>query len=655
MGLFMILNRESIPAYLFILLVNLVIADEVKGQKSGDFKSYVQKYPANSVILTSVKQVLVIEIINGKPVLNLEEYKEYLALNENAGLFANSKERFGAIYQFKDIEAYSLVPEKGGYKKIPVKSFNKTSESSNFLFYHDIVAYNFIFPSVVKGTKMISRISMSCEDPSFPYRFYFGDYFPCEEYNFTVTCPENVEIKSKIFGRDTSIIAFSLSQKAGKKIYSWCASNPKSYLTDNYAPDADYYIPHVIVQVSKYNYQGKHININSSLDDLYRMQYKRISNINLSESGEIKSLTDSLTKGMTSNLEKVRRIYSWVQKNIKYIAFEDGENGFVPREASLVLRRKYGDCKDNTSLLVAMMKSQGLNASYTWIGTRDIPYKLSGFATGFNFNHMIAVWWDDSNNPVILDGTTHHNILENIPSSIQGKECLIEYGPDSYKLFTIPVASPAKNIVYDSLTVELKGDTLAGKGISIINGELRSHILDSFEGKEPADFPGIVIKLMPKASNKFIIKSVNPVAMTDADTSLKFGYEFYLPDYLTVNNNVAYLNLNLDRFTNGINLKDDRWIPVELESTKKHIFVCTFKIPDGYEVRDIPVNSSYNNKLFGYDHSYVRDSHEIKLKTVVTINFQVIEDDEMAQFREMLNQLNSNYLKTIPIYKTITQ
>ena len=650
----MILNRDNFPAFLFLLLFNLVITGEVLAQESGEFERYSQKYPSNSIILTSFKEDLVITMADGKPVLNLKEYKEYLALNDNASFFAASKEIFGSIFKFKNIESYTLVPEKGGYNKIPVKSYNKTSETTNSLFYDDIVTYNFTFPSVVKGVKMISRISMSSDDPSFPFKSYFGDYFPCEDYSLTVTCPENVEIKYEVFGRDTSIINFSFLEKAGKKIYSWHASNTKSYTKDDYAPDASYYIPHVIIQVSKYNYKGRTTVINNSLDDLYKRLYKRISNINLSVTNEIKALTDSLTKGVAPAKEKVRRIYSWVQKNIKYVAFEDGENGFVPREAGLVIRRKYGDCKDKTSLLVAMMRSQGLNAGYTWIGTRDIPYSFSGLVTDFNFNHMIAVWWDDSNNPIILDGTTHHNSLEDIPSSIQGKECLIENGPDNYKVYRIPVASPEKNIIYDSLTVELKGDTLAGNGISIINGELRSYMLDCFEGKKLSELPEIVNKLMPKASNKFIIKSVNPVAITDTDASIKYGYKFLLPDYLTNNRNVTYLNLNLDRYLSETNLKEDRWIPVELNYTKKHIFICNFKIPDGYEVRDIPKNSFFESKLFGYSHSYRISGRNIIVKTVVTLNFQVIENNELAQFLEMLSQLNINYIKSIPLYKTVT-
>jgi hypothetical protein len=143
--------------------------------------------------------------------------------------------------------------------------------------------------------------------------------------------------------------------------------------------------------------------------------------------------------------------------------------------------------------------------------------------------------------------------------------------------------------------------------------------------------------------------------MTDADTCIKYEYKFYLPDYLTSNHDVAYINLNLDRFLSGTNIADDRWMPVEIKNTKKHIFICTFKIPEGNEVRDIPKNSSYENKLFGYEHSYKVSSNEIKVKTVVTLNFQVIEDDEMAQFREMLTQLYSNYIKSIPIYKIVTQ
>lgn len=646
-------NNCHLP-FLFMLCI-VMIPGMTDGQDTGGLKHFSDKYPNNSVILTSYKEDLVIRMIDGKPELDISEYKELLALNDNAAFFAESGARFGSVYKFKDIEAYSLVPDNGTYKKIPVKNFNKTTETSDGLFFDDVISYNFTFPSVIKGSKMITRIRRTSDDPVFAYRFFFGDYFPCDEYRFTLTCPENVEIKYKVYGRDTSIINFSTLVKGGKKIYTWCASNPKSYINDDQAPDGAYYMPHIVVQIAGYSYKGNSTAVISSLDDLYKIVYKRISSINLSESKEIKVLTDSLTAGAESNIDRVGKIFSWVQKNIKYVAFEDGANGYIPREATLVLQRKYGDCKDKTSLLVAMMRSQGLNASFAWVGSREIPYRFTEFPTEFDSNHMIAIWWDDNDNPVVLDGTTLHNRLEDVPSFIQGKECLIERGLADYRVFTIPVASPERNTVYDSLTVELKGDTLTGIGSAYITGEKRPYMIESFDGKEPADLPATINKQMPKASNKFIIESVDPVETESGGQIFKYNYKFYLPDYLSEYNNVSYLNLNLDRFPNNVNIKEDRWTPMELNYTTQHVFVCTFIIPDGYEARDIPKDSSYENSLFSYKQSYTVTGREIKVKTIVTLNFQVIENNEVSQFREMLSQLNSYYNKTIPIYKTVTK
>jgi hypothetical protein len=644
--------RNSKAAFLPSLVLSILLSGSVSGQNSGELERYTAKYPGNSVILASLREDIVFGIADGKPEAEIREFKEYVALNDNANFYADSKETFGTIHAFRDLEAYSLVPEKRGYRKIPVKSFKRSAETSGPSFYDDIYALNFSFPSVVRGTRMISRILTSSDDLSFPYKFYFGDFFPCDEYIFTVTCPEKMDLRYRIYGRDTSIINFDITRKGGKKVYTWRASNPKSYINDPLAPDFTYYIPHIIVQVGKFtDNKGVTTNINNSLDDLYKIVYQRINSLNLKVSEELKNLTDSVTGGTASDKEKVSKIFSWVQRNIKYVAFEDGANGFVPREASLVLQRKYGDCKDKTSILVAMMKTQGLKAGYAWIGTRDIPYKISEFGTASCFNHMIAVWWDENNKPVLLDGTTLYNLIDDLPYQIQGKECLIEKGPGNYLLYTVPVSEPEKNTVYDSLTVELRGDTLKGTGKTVIKGYRRSSLLDIIDGKAPAVLPEIVNKMMPKASNKFIIGSVNLEAKSEQETTAGYAYDFYLPDYLTTINNTSYLNLNLDRFPEGINLTDDRWIPVEVNSTIRHIFVCTFKIPEGYEIRDIPENSTYENKLFGYRHSYELNNRKLILRTVVTLNFQVIEGSDMVQFREMLTRLNRNYIKALPICK----
>ncbi|RZK99397.1 MAG: hypothetical protein EOO89_31150, partial [Pedobacter sp.] len=111
----------------------------------------------------------------------------------------------------------------------------------------------------------------------------------------------------------------------------------------------------------------------------------------------LKSIVDSIITGVTTTKEKTKRIYNWVQDHVKYVAFEDGYGGFIPRDANLVCDRRFGDCKDMANLLVKMLNMAGVSAHHTWIGTRDIPYSYNQIPTTNVDNHMIAVFNDNGN------------------------------------------------------------------------------------------------------------------------------------------------------------------------------------------------------------------------------------------------------------------
>ncbi len=68
----------------------------------------------------------------------------------------------------------------------------------------------------------------------------------------------------------------------------------------------------------------------------------------------------------------------------------DGLGGFVPRDASSVCSKRYGDCKDKAVIVTAMMREAGFEA---WVGLLR-----SGTSTDINpllpslngFNHAIV-------------------------------------------------------------------------------------------------------------------------------------------------------------------------------------------------------------------------------------------------------------------------
>jgi hypothetical protein len=76
----------------------------------------------------------------------------------------------------------------------------------------------------------------------------------------------------------------------------------------------------------------------------------------------IKARADLLTKGFTSDDDKVRVIFNDVAMMIHYVALDFGIGRYQPHAADDVLSNEYGDCKDKHTLLAALLKAEGIEA-----------------------------------------------------------------------------------------------------------------------------------------------------------------------------------------------------------------------------------------------------------------------------------------------------
>jgi hypothetical protein len=299
-----------------------------------------------------------------------------------------------------------------------------------------------------------------------------------------------------------------------------------------------------------------------------------------------------------------------------------------------------------------MIRSQGLEASFAWVGSRQLPYKYSVFPSTVVDDHMIAVWWESPGKPVLLDGTTFGHSMGDVPAFIQGKECLIEKGRDDFMLYTIPVARVDKNMVYDSLAIELVNDTIKGHGVAQFTGEQRADMIHMFEGKDSVAWKDIVLRELARISNKLTIKDVKINKVMDTDDPFTLTYNFIIPDYLVRTSKNTYINLNLSRYLQQTRILEDRSIPVEAEMTHNHRFVCAFRVPQGYRIIKLPDGSRYDDPEFSFQESYSEKDGWIVLSSDVSINFQVIDGNSLTAFRQMLTLLHRNYAKSLQLEKS---
>lgn len=79
-------------------------------------------------------------------------------------------------------------------------------------------------------------------------------------------------------------------------------------------------------------------------------------------SAAIREKAETIIHGAASDKEKIERIFHFIQREVKYVAADLEHGGYTPHKAEEVLKNRYGDCKDQTTLFISMLAAVGIQA-----------------------------------------------------------------------------------------------------------------------------------------------------------------------------------------------------------------------------------------------------------------------------------------------------
>jgi hypothetical protein len=413
------------------------------------------------------------------------------------------------------------------------------------------------------------------------------------------------------------------------------------YNIDNY--NIKKILPHVIFYIDEYEADGKKIKILSDTRELYRWYQAHINPLLNVSDNHLKALADSITDGIKTEKEKIKKIYYWVQDNIKYIAFEQGLGGYIPRPASLVCSRRYGDCKDKSSLLYALMKAAGIKAYFTWVGTRDIPYTYAQLPSPMVDNHMI-VSVRDGNEWVYLDGTSYHLPYGYPSQPIQSKEALIAITPDSFVIAPIPVVNPERNLWVDSVSFSADGKNLSGTGATFFTGLIKNRIDNRYFDEAADKRDDEVKKLFELGTNKCKTDMTGYKGEDSYDDTLFCYYKFSIPDYASSLGKKLYVNMNLLKNYHGEKIDTTTEIydnNFYFTLMRKHVY--TMKVPANYTVSAMPRDSSFSTTNFGFKLRYRASGDSVILEKEIWNRGISYPPSTFADWNKMYDALNEVY------------
>jgi tetratricopeptide (TPR) repeat protein len=212
-------------------------------------------------------------------------------------------------------------------------------------------------------------------------------------------------------------------------------------------------------------------------------------------SRQIEELAEGLTEGIDDRIERIRRIYTYVTNEVRYVGLEFGEHRFRPFSADWVLNQGIGDCKDTAALLVALFEAIDIPARMVMVRTAELGPVVGEMALLEVFNHAIAYLPDDD---LWLDGTASGHAMVPPPGMDQGATVLVVEGLASRPRITPMVGGGLSQTTY---RLGEDQDGLVPLEVRIeARGEAADRLRNRFAGsKDPRPFASWLQRSFPGA------------------------------------------------------------------------------------------------------------------------------------------------------------
>lgn len=155
---------------------------------------------------------------------------------------------------------------------------------------------------------------------------------------------------------------------------------------------------------------------------------------------DIHKLAHEVTRGAGDDRERVARIRDWVNRNIRYLSVHFGLEGWIPHPAPQMLKTRYGDCKDQTAFMQAMLRAVGIDSTPALVNTGS-TYQLPKLPIAGAFDHVIVYV---PSLDLFVDPTDRYAALGALPEMLYGKPALLTATGEIVRL---PVVSPDRDYV----------------------------------------------------------------------------------------------------------------------------------------------------------------------------------------------------------------
>ncbi len=320
----------------------------------------------------------------------------------------------------------------------------------------------------------------------------------------------------------------------------------------------------------------------------------------------------SIVKTASTRQEKTRKIFEYIRDNF---TCNDNNAMYVTTGLKDVFKNKSGSVADINMLLIAMLRTEKIDANPVILSTRDHGFTHEFYPLLNRYNYLIAkVVIDDK--VVFLDATIRQLEFGKLPAKVyngQAREITREMAKPVY-FVADSIKESQSTIVYisnmDGGSIEGSFNQTMGFYESLnFRNKMTKILADDFKKSIHQQYPEEI------AISNIVIDSLKllkePVGLK-YDLKIKsFGEE-----------DIIYFNPLLSEAIKVNPFKAaERFYPVEMPFTSDNIYSFTMEIPKGYQIDELPksarINLNENEGMFEYLISADKDYIQLRCRLVI--------------------------------------
>ncbi|HEY3856015.1 MAG TPA: DUF3857 domain-containing protein [Verrucomicrobiae bacterium] len=242
---------------------------------------------------------------------------------------------------------------------------------------------------------------------------------------------------------------------------------------------------------------------------------------------DMKQEVETLTAGKTDEEERIKSIFYFVSKKIRYMGLtpEKDRPGFEPHDVELTYDKKYGVCRDKAALLVSMLRQAGFDSYPVLI---SVGVKRDPEVPDPDFNHAIVSVQLHNKSDYLLMDPTDENTRALLPTSDCNQSFLV-CRPEGEGLKVSPVQPPEEHLMRVQTTGTLTAaGSLDAKSELFFDGVNDDDYRNAFAHMKPDDqrrfFERNLKRAMPGARLRSL--KITPEDMLDMSSSLHAELEY---------------------------------------------------------------------------------------------------------------------------------